>query len=97
MHFSGRCFDSYILWSSYISLSSLPHIFQGTVNPNQEPKERSKILSEKYNMDPNEMKKIWCFGPDGSGANVITDNTRAVQYLNDIKDTVVAGFQVSII
>lgn len=48
-------------------------------------------------MDPNEMKKIWCFGPDGSGANVITDNTRAVQYLNDIKDTVVAGFQVSII
>lgn len=44
-------------------------------------------------MDPNEVRKIWCFGPDGTGANIIVDVTRAVQYLNEIKDSVVAGFQ----
>lgn len=51
-------------------------------------------MTEKYSMDPNDVRKIWCFGPDGNGANLMTDVTRAVQYLNDIKDSVSAGFQV---
>ena len=45
-------------------------------------------------MDANDVRKIWCFGPDGTGPNVLTDVTRAVQYLNEIKDSVTAGFQV---
>jgi len=45
-------------------------------------------------MDVNDVRKIWCFGPDGTGANMVVDVTRAVQYLNEIKDSVVAGFQV---
>merc|ERR1711937_814907 len=37
--------------------------------------------------------KIWCFGPDGMGPNMVVDTTKGVQYLNEIKDSVVAGFQ----
>ena len=34
-----------------------------------------------------------CFGPDGTGPNILVDVTKGVQYLNEIKDSVVAGFQ----
>lgn len=32
-------------------------------------------------------------GPDGTGANFLVDTTKGVQYLNEIKDSCVAGFQ----
>ncbi|KAK2119125.1 Elongation factor 2 [Saguinus oedipus] len=37
--------------------------------------------------------EIWCFGPDGTGPNILTDITKGVQYLNEMKDSVVPGFQ----
>jgi len=68
-------------------------IEKGEVAPRQEAKERGRYLSEKYNFDPTEARKIWCFGPEGTGPNLLIDCTKAVQYLNEIKDSVVAGFQ----
>lgn len=68
-------------------------IDSGKVAPAQELKERARYLAETYNYDPTEARKIWCFGPEGNGANVVMDCTKAVQYLNEIKDSVVAGFQ----
>jgi translation elongation factor EF-G len=50
-------------------------------------------LNEKYDYDVNEARKIWCFGPEGTGPNVLMDCTKGVQYLNEIKDSCVAGFQ----
>merc|ERR1711872_1171204 len=41
----------------------------------------------------DEARKIWCFGPEGTGPNIVIDATKGVQYLNEIKDSVVAGFQ----
>ena len=67
--------------------------FQGDVSPRQELKERARYLAEKYQFDINEARKIWCFGPDGSGPNMVVDVCKGVQYLNEIKDSVVAGFQ----
>ena len=46
-------------------------------------------------MDAGEVRKIWAFGPEGTGPNLLTDVTKGVQYLNEIKDSVVAGFQWS--
>ena len=39
-----------------------------------------------------ESRKIWCFGPDTVGANLLIDCCKGVQGTNDIKDSVVAGF-----
>ena len=36
---------------------------------------------------------MWCFGPEAAGPNILVDVTKGVQYLNEIKDSVVAGFQ----
>ena len=63
------------------------------MTPRQELKERGRYLADKYNYDITEARKIWCFGPDGTGPNIVCDCTKGVQYLNEIKDSVVAGFQ----
>merc|ERR1711963_75924 len=68
-------------------------IDDGKVTPRQEMKERARYLAETYEYDATEARKIWCFGPEGTGPNLLIDTTKAVQYLNEIKDSVVAGFQ----
>merc|ERR1712136_334418 len=68
-------------------------IDSGEVNPRQDIKVRGRFLSEKYEFDATDARKIWCFGPDTNGPNILVDVTKGVQYLNEIKDSVVAGFQ----
>lgn len=65
----------------------------GKVTAKDDPKVRARHLNEKYNWDVNEARKIWCFGPDTTGPNVVVDCTKGVQYLNEIQDSVVAAFQ----
>ena len=65
----------------------------GTVAPKTEPKVRAKILQEEYNWDQNDSKKIWAFGPETTGANLLVDTTKGVQYMNEIRDSLESGFQ----
>lgn len=68
-------------------------IENGDISARQELKIRARQLADKYEWDVSEARKIWCFGPDGTGPNMLVDVTKGVQYLNEIKDSVVAGFQ----
>lgn len=68
-------------------------IDRGEITARQEAKARARYLVEKFEWDVGEARKIWCFGPDGNGPNLLVDVTKGVQYLNEIKDSVVAGFQ----
>merc|ERR1711972_459335 len=68
-------------------------IEDGKAGPKADPKERKKLLKEKYNWDDNEALKIWCYGPETEGANVVVDKTTAVQYLLEIKEHVNSAFQ----
>jgi elongation factor 2 len=65
----------------------------GDVNAKDDVKQRARVLAEEYGWDVNDARKIWCFGPDTSGANLLVDMTKAVQYLNEIKDSFVGAFQ----
>ncbi|KAK9815818.1 hypothetical protein WJX72_010164 [[Myrmecia] bisecta] len=65
----------------------------GKVGPRDDPKARGKILAEEFGWDKDLAKKIWCFGPDTTGPNMLTDVTKGVQYLSEIKDSCVAAFQ----
>lgn len=66
----------------------------GEISEEQEAKIRARKLADDFGWDVTEARKIWCFGcpPDGK-ANVLVDTTKGVQYLNEIKDSVVSGFQ----
>merc|ERR1712165_553657 len=68
-------------------------IDNGEVTNRQDFKIRGRYLADKYDYDITEARKIWCFGPDTTGPNLLIDCTKGVQYLNEIKDSVVAGFQ----
>jgi len=61
----------------------------------KDAKVQAKAIAEKYGFDAEDVgiKKLWCFGPDGNGPNWVLDSTRAVQFLNEIKESVVSGFQ----
>jgi elongation factor 2 len=68
-------------------------IESGKISPRDDFKARARIMADEYGWDVTDARKIWCFGPDTTGANLLIDQTKAVQYLNEIKDSVVSGFQ----
>merc|ERR1719359_1499424 len=68
-------------------------IDDGKAGPEVDPKVRAKLLQEKYEWDATDVKKIWCYGPDGAGPNVIVDVTKGVQNMNEMKDSFVAAWQ----
>ncbi|KZT55516.1 P-loop containing nucleoside triphosphate hydrolase protein [Calocera cornea HHB12733] len=65
----------------------------GKINPRDDFKIRARILADEYGWDVTDARKIWCFGPDTTGANLLVDVTKGVQYLNEIKDSCIAAFQ----
>jgi len=82
----------------YVTAGPLPEglaadIENGKVTPRDEPKARKNYLCGTHGFDATDAMKIWTFGPETTGANLLIDTTKGVQYLNEIKDSCVAGFQ----
>merc|ERR1719446_1983415 len=63
----------------------------------QDMKVRGKILEKEFGWTKEESIKIWGFGPAPEeagaayGANLLVDQTKGVQYLNEIKESVNSG------
>ncbi|GJD09514.1 Elongation factor 2 [Galdieria sulphuraria] len=82
----------------YVYAEPLPEglaeaIEEGKVGPRDDPKQRAKTLRDEFGMDEDAARKIWAFGPETTGPNLLMDRTKAVQYLNEIKDSCIAAFQ----
>jgi len=59
----------------------------------QEMKGRARRMADEFGWDVTEARKVWTFGcPPDSIANCLVDTTKAVQYLNEIKDSCVGAF-----
>lgn len=65
----------------------------GVINARDDFKARARILADEYGWDVTDARKIWCFGPETTGPNLLVDVTKGVQYLNEIKDSCIAAFQ----
>jgi elongation factor 2 len=63
------------------------------IGPKMDPKDRKKVLVETYEWDANDAMKIWCFGPNENGPNLVVDVAKGVQFLNEIRDSVESAFQ----
>jgi len=68
-------------------------IEDGKCGPKADPKERATKLKTDFSWDENAARKIWCWGPETDGANVVVDATQGVQYLLEIKEHVTSAFQ----
>eukprot|EP01061_Rhynchopus_euleeides_P040551 TRINITY_DN6987_c0_g1_i1.p1 TRINITY_DN6987_c0_g1~~TRINITY_DN6987_c0_g1_i1.p1 ORF type:complete len:858 (+),score=406.00 TRINITY_DN6987_c0_g1_i1:84-2657(+) len=62
------------------------------VHSGADPKIRARTLADEFEWDVAEARKIWCFGPDGSGPNIVVDVTKGVQNMNELKDSFVAAW-----
>jgi len=50
---------------------------------------------KNYGWDINNAKKIWCFAPEGKGTNILVDTSKGVPYLTEIRDSIIAGFELA--
>merc|ERR1712190_31624 len=82
----------------YLTAEPLPEeinvlIEDGKLGPKAEAKERAKIFRDKFDWSEKDARKIWAWGPETEGANLVVDTTQGVQYLNEIKEHVNSAFQ----
>lgn len=64
------------------------------INAQQDVKKRARILIDEFGWEKTDCMKIWGFGPADigvGGANVLVDQTKGIQYLNEIKESVNSG------
>lgn len=66
---------------------------EGTAGPEADPKVRARFLADNFEWDVQEARKIWCYGPDNRGPNVVVDVTKGVQNMGEMKDSFVAAWQ----
>lgn len=63
-------------------------IVDGKVTPKDDPKIRAKFLHEEYGWDKDHAgPKLWNFGPENVGPNLLVDATKGIQFMNEIKDS----------
>merc|ERR1712194_738972 len=67
-------------------------IDDGEVSAQADSKALGRQLADDFGWDVTEARKIWAFGPDGTGPNTFVDTTKGVNYLLEIKESVLAGF-----
>ncbi|MEM0366531.1 MAG: elongation factor EF-2 [Acidilobaceae archaeon] len=82
----------------YISVEPLNEetielIAKGIVREDQDIKERAAILRDKAGWDYDEARRIWAIDDN---YNIMVDRTAGVQYLREVKDTIIAGFRLAL-
>lgn len=75
-----------------ISMECVQAIEKHEVTMTMEAKLRIAAM-QKFDMNKEDASKIWTFGcPPEAEANFLVDMTKAVQYLHEIRDSMVGGF-----
>ena len=76
-----------------LSMELQDTIEKGDITANEEVKGRAKKLVEEFEWEKEAALRIWTFGPDNEGPNILVDATKGVPYLNETKDSFVSAFQ----
>lgn len=73
----------------------IEQIENGTITPRQDQKTRGKILQNEHGWEQNDSRRVWAFGPDQAGPNLLVDTTKSAEFLQEIKENFVSAFQHS--
>jgi elongation factor 2 len=68
-------------------------IEKGIVSAKDDEKARAKILETEFDWDREDALKIWSFGPNHSGANILSERTAGVQNMKEIRDSMDSAWQ----
>lgn len=75
-----------------IEQSLIESLEEGIVQK-MDSKERSKFLQQHMGINKSQAMKIWGFAPFDVGTNILFDETQGIQYMNEVKDHILQGFQ----
>jgi elongation factor 2 len=50
-------------------------------------------LQAEFGWNSSDAERIWCFGPDFVGPNILVDCTDGVKHIEEVKDALIIGFQ----
>ncbi|MEM2757613.1 MAG: elongation factor EF-2, partial [Sulfolobales archaeon] len=67
-------------------------IQQGVIVEDMDSRERAKILRDQAGWDYDEARKIWAIDEN---INVFVDRTAGIQYLREVKDTIIQGYRLA--
>lgn len=62
--------------------------------PILDSKETFKVLTERFDWDKNSAMRLWSFGPKSEGPNVIVDETSGCQFMHEIREHMISGFEI---
>ena len=68
----------------------------GRVTMTMDKKEFSKLMVNEYGFDKNDATRIWSFGPNDEGPNMVVDVTSGCQFMNEIRDSCVTSFNLCV-
>jgi len=72
----------------------LPELIEkGEIGPNDDIKLRGKRLVEEFQWEKEDVQRLWTFGPENQGPNMLVDLTKGVQFMNEIRDSCQSAFQ----
>ncbi|MCC6013054.1 MAG: elongation factor EF-2 [Candidatus Verstraetearchaeota archaeon] len=67
-------------------------IQKGIIHEDMDPRERAKILREQAGWESDMARNIWAID---SYVNVLVDMTKGLQYLREVKDTIIHAFRLN--
>jgi elongation factor 2 len=63
------------------------------ITPRMDGKIRAKELQNRFGWDQTDARRIWSFGPDSEGPNLIVDITKSAEYLQEVREHLIGAFQ----
>jgi elongation factor 2 len=63
------------------------------IGPRMESKLRAKELQNRFGWDQTDARRVWSFGPDSEGPNVVVDTTKSAEYLQEVREHLIGAFQ----
>ena len=70
-------------------------IDDGVIDVNKIDRQLVKTLQQKYNVNVNDIRKLWCFGTEVKTC-LLTDSTKGVDYLDKVKKLIMTNFDTLI-
>jgi elongation factor 2 len=63
------------------------------ITPRMDGKIRAKELQNRFGWDQTDSRRVWSFGPDSEGPNLIVDTTKSAEYLQEVREHLIGAFQ----
>jgi elongation factor 2 len=56
-------------------------------------KTRGKALQNRFGWEQTDSRRVWSFGPDMEGPNLLVDTTKSAEYLQEVREHLIGAFQ----